>query len=475
MRALTMLFIARVALILVLTSGLRSLAGADPLPTVRIDDIPHVQQKPDFCGEACAAMFLGKLGSEADQDYVFDRSGLDPLLGRGCYTKELGKALRAIGFDVGKVFYSCRPEKAKEELGALFKDLHADLERGVPSIVCMRYDGRPKTTEHFRLVVGYDADSDEVIYHEPAVADGAYRKMSRQDFFDLWPLKYRKDRWTVIRFPLSAKKIEKAVPAKTFTAADYAQHVRELKKKLPGSSFTVLIEPPFVVIGDETPSGVKRRAKSTIRWSVDLLKKEYFSKDPEKILDIWLFKDKESYGKHTRSVFGTRPTTPFGFYSKYNGALIMNISTGGGTLVHEIVHPFIESNFPGCPAWFNEGLGSLYEQCAERGGHIRGRTNWRLRGLQEAIREGLVPSFKTLTGNGTSDFYNRDPGTNYSQARYLCYYLQEKGRLARFYKKFLANRDDDPTGYRTLKEVLGEDDMDAFKEKWEAFVLKLRF
>ena len=35
----------------------------------------------------------------------------------------------------------------------------------------------------------------------------------------------------------------------------------------------------------------------------------------------------------------------------------MNISTGGGTLVHEIVHPFIEANFPACPPWLNEGLG----------------------------------------------------------------------------------------------------------------------
>ena len=31
-----------------------------------------------------------------------------------------------------------------------------------------------------------------------------------------------------------------------------------------------------------------------------------------------------------------------------------------------MVHPFVEANFPDCPAWFNEGLGSLYEQCAER-------------------------------------------------------------------------------------------------------------
>jgi len=32
----------------------------------------------------------------------------------------------------------------------------------------------------------------------------------------------------------------------------------------------------------------------------------------------------------------------------------------------------------------------------------------------------------------------------------------------------------DPTGYETLKRVLGESDMDAFKKKWEKFVLELR-
>ena len=278
-----------------------------------------------------------------------------------------------------------------------------------------------------------------------------------------------------LQLPAAAEAPRSPVSTKTFTVADYARHVRALKKKLPSRDFTVIVEPPFVVIGDEPPDVVRRRAKSTVRWSVDLLKKEYFAKDPEKILDIWLFKDEASYRKHTRSIFGARPTTPFGYYSKRDGALVMNIATGGGTLVHEIVHPFVESNFPGCPAWFNEGLGSLYEQCGERGGRIRGRTNWRLRGQQEAIRAARVPSFKTLTGTSTVEFYDQDPGTNYSQARYLCYYLQEKGLLARFYRTFLANRREDPTGYKTLQTTLGEDDMDAFKKKWERFVLGLRF
>ena len=153
----------------------------------------------------------------------------------------------------------------------------------------------------------------------------------------------------------------------------------------------------------------------------------------------------------------------------------MNISTGGGTLVHEIVHPFMASNFPACHAWFNEGLASLYEQCGDKDGHIWGKTNWRLRGLQGAIGDDRVPSFKTLCSTTTHEFYEEDPGTNYSQARYLCYYLQEHGLLVKYYHEFKKNADKDPGGYATLQRILGERDMNQFKKNWEAYVAKLRF
>jgi hypothetical protein len=153
----------------------------------------------------------------------------------------------------------------------------------------------------------------------------------------------------------------------------------------------------------------------------------------------------------------------------------MNIATGGGTLVHEIVHPFMRANFPECPDWFNEGLASLYEQSEDRGGHIRGRTNWRLAGLQQAIRDGNLSSFEGLTATTADQFYNQDRGSNYAQARYLCYYLQERGLLVKFYQEFVAGRKDDPTGYKTLQKVLGEKDMAAFQKRWEAYVLGLRF
>ncbi|MHC4859926.1 MAG: C39 family peptidase, partial [Planctomycetota bacterium] len=147
------------------------------LATVLLEGVPHVRQKPDFCGEACAAMWLGKLGEKHDQDDVFDISGLDPALGRGLHTRELAAALQRIGFETGEVWHKVAAEIGAVE--ALWRDLHADLVRGVPSIVCMRYDESPDTTEHFRLVLGYDAGKDEVVYHEPALDKGAYRRMDR--------------------------------------------------------------------------------------------------------------------------------------------------------------------------------------------------------------------------------------------------------------------------------------------------------
>jgi len=448
--------------------------------SVVIEDIPHVRQKPDFCGEACAEMYLRKLGHAIDQDDIFDQSLLDPALGRGCYTHDLTQALQRVGFRIGQVWYTVPTERSDEGVEAQFRALHEDLLIGVPSIICMRYDDRPRSTEHFRLIVGYDAESDEVFYHEPAEDRGKYRRMSRLMLTKLWPLKYDTRRWTIIRMPLRGVEPRFGGAASVpedgeFTNADYAQHIMQLKRNLPHRDFHIVLQEPFVVIGDEPAETVERRSIRTIKWAVDRIKHAYFSKDPARIVDIWLFKDKESYEQHTLKLFGTRPTTPFGYYSPTHDALVMNISTGGGTLVHELVHPFIESNFAECPAWFNEGLASLYEQCGDREGRIWGYTNWRLAGLQQAIGRGAVPPFQTLCEMTTRQFYDEDAGTNYAQARYLCYYLQEKQLLTEYYHRFRRSVERDPFGFQTLQSILDEEDMVAFQKRWEAYVLKLKF
>jgi hypothetical protein len=263
--------------------------------------------------------------------------------------------------------------------------------------------------------------------------------------------------------------------SQSFTDAEYAGHIRALRAKLAKQDLdhlNVRIEDPFVVVGDGTMADLERSSR-TVRWASDKLEQDFFDKRPSKILDIYLFTTADSYERGVKRITGESPSTPYGFYSSSNGAMFMNIATGGGTLVHEIVHPYVEADFPSAPPWLNEGLGSLFEQSSERDGHIVGLTNWRLEGLQKAIRRGGVPAFSALTSMTNKAFY--DSGTSYSQSRYLMYYLQEQGLLRKFYEDFRAARKTDPSGYQTLVRTLGERDLTAFKQRWERYVSELRF
>lgn len=264
----------------------------------------------------------------------------------------------------------------------------------------------------------------------------------------------------------------------TFSADAYTTHIKALRAKLDRlklGGLTIRVEDPFVVIGNGTADQVTRSA-TTVRWAADRLELDFFQKRPSKILDVYLFADAATYERGVKRITGSSPTTPYGFYSSSQGALFMNIATGGGTLVHELVHPYVEADFPDAPAWLNEGLGSLFEQSSDSSGHIIGLTNWRLTGLQRTISDGdTLPTFKELTHLDDNAFYGAGSGTHYAMARYLMYYLQEKGLLVDFYKKFRAGRAKDPSGYATLVAVLGEKDMAAFQKRWVRFVSALEF
>ena len=267
------------------------------------------------------------------------------------------------------------------------------------------------------------------------------------------------------------------VPERTpsFSDAEYAEHIRALRVKLARrglDKLNVRIEDPFVVASDGTLAQLERSSK-TVRWAADKLEQDFFTKRPSKILDIYLFQTAASYEAGVEALTGEEPSTPYGFYSSSKGGLFMNIATGGGTLVHEIVHPYVEADFPTAPPWLNEGLGSLFEQSSERDGHIVGLTNWRLGGIQKVIQRGETPTIKDLTALTNKQFY--DSGTSYGQARYVMYYLQEQGLLQKFYAAFRTAHAQDPSGYQTLVSILGQADMRAFQRRWERFVADLSF
>jgi hypothetical protein len=154
--------------------------------------------------------------------------------------------------------------------------------------------------------------------------------------------------------------------------------------------------------------------------------------------------------------------------------MLMNVGTGTGTLVHELTHALIRPDFPNVPSWFNEGLGSLFEQCTLADGDIRGLVNWRLPDLQRAIKRNELRSIDGLLKD--EDFYGRElVGINYAQARYLLMYLQDHGKLVSFYRSFRNSNADDPTGLKQLKATVAPLNFGDFERDWRNWVLSLRF
>ncbi len=441
--------------------------------SVVLTDVPFVQQRPDFCGEAVAAMALQRLGTRVTQEAVFNASGLDPAKGRGVWTNELATALRALGVEPGPTWYRVEAAKAATQVATQWNAIVDDLRAGQPTIVCMHYDDSPKTTEHFRLVIGYDAKTDEVVYQEPAEASGASRRMKREAFLSLWPFKPTRERWSLIRLRLTpAGQLAAAPPPEPApSAAEVAQHVQTLKETLP-AGMTVVWEKPFLVVGDEAPAVVRKRSTELVKWTRDLLLKDFFDEAPDHLEEIWVLKDAASYEKLSRALFNTEPDTPYGYYLPSRHALIMNIRPGGGTLVHEMVHPFMHHAWPEAPGWLNEGVASLFEFPYEEGGHLKGRVNWRLPGLKAGLAAKVVPSFAALTALDPNGFYEDPHGVHYGAARYLCLWLQEKGLLVKVVRRAIELKAVDPTGLRALTEALGHPPDDD-RAEWEQWVRTL--
>jgi len=253
------------------------------------------------------------------------------------------------------------------------------------------------------------------------------------------------------------------------TEDELTKRAESVRKRLDGQGFTVLVEAPFVVVGDESAGTVKYHTTGIMRWFIKLIEKDYFEKRPNKLIEVWLFKNEKNFKAGAKKYFGDEPDTPYGYYSSEHDAMVMNIGPGAGTLTHEIVHPYIEANFPEGPSWFNEGLASLYERPFERKAHIVGLANWRLPNLKRQIRAKTLPALPTLLGTTRDGFYNADFDA-YAYARYLLMYLQEKDKLRDFWVKF--RKDKDLTGKVALEEILGEK-LETFEPKWRKWVLEL--
>ncbi|MFO0898127.1 MAG: hypothetical protein U0836_11945 [Pirellulales bacterium] len=266
-----------------------------------------------------------------------------------------------------------------------------------------------------------------------------------------------------------------AAPAEPCSKADCQTVADALEKRVDGA-LRLIVRPPFVIAGDLPATELERWHAGTIQPAAAAMDHCYFDAPPSAPITVLLFSGQESYDQYARRLFADEGISVYGYYRPTERTLVMNIGTGGGTLVHELTHALIDFDFPAVPEWFNEGLASLHEQCRFResadGPWIEGLPNWRLAALQEAIEQGRLGSLEQLAT--TSDFRGPQEALNYAQARYLCLYLQERGLLKKFYRALREHRESDPRGAKTLAALFAGKEWGEVDAQFQAWVKALR-
>ncbi|MCY3018175.1 MAG: hypothetical protein NTW87_03970 [Planctomycetota bacterium] len=248
----------------------------------------------------------------------------------------------------------------------------------------------------------------------------------------------------------------------------------ELREQFP-ATFQIIPVGPWVVATDLDKESAPRFTDYTITRYAAAIQRQLFTKTPRsEPVKVLLFADKTSYEAWNQKLYGEKPHTPFGYYSRQRKAMVMNIGTGGGTLLHEMVHAMAEADYPDIAAWLNEGVGSLFEASnSTRSGKVIGVTNWRLTGLQDDLAKSKAPKFKDLLAMGDMDFYGDRSSSNYAAARYLMQYLQEQGKLEAFYTRIRDKKDAD--ALTTLRGVFDDKlTVEQIEEACYAWVKTLR-
>ncbi|MCB9702632.1 MAG: hypothetical protein H6711_12110 [Myxococcales bacterium] len=425
--------------------------------------LPFVAGEVGFSGEAALAMALATSGARIDPAAIFAASGVDPGEGRGARADELSRAAEALGASASLWVAEVHGDAASGLWSAL-----QELRSGSDALVIELGDGT------FAAVVGLAGAKLEL--HHPL--QGPSLRWRRRELAARWPKREggeAKVRAVALRLPRALE--IGAVDPRRLSPILLARRAREIAVAHAGRGWSVAAAAPCVVTGDLQPEALRAHVE-LIERSLTCLRRDFFARDPSRPVVAYLFGDDASYRRHARELFGHRPETPYGYYDASERALVMNIATGGGTLIHELVHPLLRASFPAASPWLDEGLASLFEQCHARDGHLLGLTNWRLAGLQHELRAGIAPGFAEIMAMDAGAFYGEGEASRYAVARYLLYYFQERGALVPLWRALVDGGRRADGGLAIVDahaRALGHADMAAFRRSWESFALGLHY
>ncbi len=243
-------------------------------------------------------------------------------------------------------------------------------------------------------------------------------------------------------------------------ASDRERRVRIAKEELGARANTTVVSDIFVVIGPPGfQGGAFEQSVSLMRSSMAGYLNNRFGKKPSQAISVYLFPEGQGYEAFCKKKYAAPCIAHYGFYQPGDRYMVMNIGLGIGTLTHEIVHPLVETDFPEAPTWLNEGIASVFEApVITKPGEIHGVKNWRHPRLKRALTtpaEREHARLDVMFAMRDDVFRGDGEDLHYAMARYLCQWLDERGKLWAFYQRWRDTVATDPSGEKAFKEIVG--------------------
>ncbi|MBS0260433.1 MAG: hypothetical protein JSS02_00645 [Planctomycetes bacterium] len=220
-----------------------------------------------------------------------------------------------------------------------------------------------------------------------------------------------------------------------------------------------IVRPPFILLGECPPPELEQLYSETVLPVTRCLWRSYFDRRPNAPVTVIVLRDEPSYAAVAARLDGYESSSYSGYTQRGQRRIVVNLSSGRGTLVHELSHILALFDFPDMPEWFDEGLAALHEDAvlSDDGLRLIGVENWRSRFLREALSRDQLPTLESVLTNPV--FRGQEEGLNYAQARALCLFLQDRGLLSHFYRKFRDGYASDRTGAGLLCALFDADSL----------------
>jgi len=261
-------------------------------------------------------------------------------------------------------------------------------------------------------------------------------------------------------------------------ASDIAGRTQEARARW-GNRTRVAVEADAFVLVDPDHGPLFEPGDALVRRVIHSFRSGPLPAAPDHAVTVDIFSTHAAYVAYSKDRYGVDPEPHrpgekalYGYYEHTTREILVDGTSGWGTLVHELTHPFLERNFDHpLPAWLSEGIASLFEAYAfAPDGSIHGVTNWRYDTLREALaspRHASQMHLPTLFDTTAADFDDSDALTQgrwYALARYACQWLDSDDaghKLWAFWSDWKSTYDEDPSGLAAFARSVGSTPADA--------------